>query len=298
MRIFLSALLCAVFSGIFAQTDSALIALSKGHKEKTEYIQKTFKTTRIVIGQSVEIPPMGNAMFIVTHHFGALNSGYQNLFGIKQATTRIGGEYGILNWLGVGVGLNTYNNTWDGFFKVKILRQSKGLKKMPFTLTFFANTAVSTVKFTDPDRKNYDVSRISYAFQLMLARKFGDWVSLQLTPSLVHWNLVPTKKDHNDIFTLGGGAMVSVSHKVAFSLEYHYLFPGQVVSTTAYNSFSVGVNIETGGHVFQIFLTNSTGEFEEVFLTQTDSQWQKGGIFLGFNINRFFNIYYPKQKKD
>jgi len=295
MRIFLLVLGCFIISRGIAQTDTLRGHPQKSESIKTTYIQGTFKTTRLVIGQSSEIPPMGNALFLVSHHFGALNSGYQNLFGLKETATRIGAEYGALNWFGFGVGLNTYNNTWDGFVKFKILRQSKGKKKMPVTLSAFAGTAIYTTKWTDTERTNYASSRMSYAFQLELARKFGKWVSLQIMPSLVHKNLVATKDDHNDIFTLGAGGSFCVSQKVSFSLEYHHIFPGQVVSTKAYDSFSVGVDILTGGHVFQIFLTNSTPEFEEAILTETVDQWQTGGIFLGVNISRFFTLYYPKE---
>jgi hypothetical protein len=114
---------------------------------------------------------------------------------------------------------------------------------------------------------------------------------------MVHKNLVPTAADHNDIFTLGIGGRVKVSQRVSFNAEYHYLFPNQVVSEPAYSSLSVGVDIETGGHVFQIFLTNSTGEIEETFLSETRGKWSNGDIYLGFNISRVFTIYTPKKPK-
>jgi hypothetical protein len=140
----------------------------------------------------------------------------------------------------------------------------------------------------------------------MIARKFGNILSLQVTPSYVHKNIVPTSADHNDIFTLGAGGRVKVSQRVSVNAEYHYLFKGQVVSTKAYSSFSLGVDIETGGHVFQIFLTNSYGEYEETYLTETRGKWfngdishlQIGDIFLGFNISRMFTIVKPKLPKD
>jgi hypothetical protein len=111
---------------------------------------------------------------------------------------------------------------------------------------------------------------------------------------MVHKNLVVTSADHNDIFTLGAGGRCKISQRVAINAEYHHLFPGQVVSTKAYDSFSAGIDIETGGHVFQIFLTNSAGEYEEGFLANTTGRWNKGDIFLGFNISRIFTIVKPK----
>jgi opacity protein-like surface antigen len=279
-----------------AQED-LLAEMSKNDKPVIDYTTASFKTTRIVIGHSIELPPPGNLQFIITHHFGALNTGYENLFGLKQASIRLGLEYGLFPWMGFGAGLNTDKNTWDGFVQFKVLRQSKGARKMPVTLDIFANSAIYTTKWTVPERTNYFSSRISYACQVLVARKFGNALTLQIMPSYVHKNLVPTSDDHNDIFTLGAGGRVKISERVSVNAEYHHIFPGQVVSTKVYDSFSLGVDIETGGHVFQVFLTNSYGEYEETFLTDTRGKWSNGDIYLGFNINRMFTIIEPKAHK-
>ncbi len=278
--------------------DDLLSMIEKTEKPTIDYTTATFKATRIVIGQSIELPPKGNLVFLISHHFGAMNTGYENLFGLKEAHFRLGLEYGITDRLGLGVGLNTDKNTWDGFVKYKLLRQSKGARKMPVSIDLFGNSAIYTTQWADPTRTNYFSSRITYAVQVMIARKFGNSLSLQITPSYVHKNIVPTSDDHNDIFTLGAGGRMKVSQRVSINAEYHYLFKGQVVSTTVYNSFSVGVDIETGGHVFQLFLTNSKGEYEETFLTETTGKWSNGYIYLGFNISRMFTIVKPKLPKE
>jgi len=214
---------------------------------------------------------------------------------LKQAQVRLGLEYGVTRWLGLGVGLNTLQNTWDGFLKFKVLRQSKGARRMPFTLTIFGSTAIYTTKWSDPNRKNYFSSRISYASQIIIARKFGQRFSLQLAPTYVHINLVPSYQDHNNIFSLGAGGRFKIGQQVAINAEYYYLFPKQIYSTPAYSTFSAGVDIETGGHVFQIFLTNAMGENMESIITQTSGTWFNGTIFLGFNISRIFTIVKPKE---
>jgi hypothetical protein len=292
-RIFLSLVVLIFIVSGSAKTQDLMSTL-KDDKPITDYTAATFKTTRIVIGQSIENPARGNMLFLITHHFGAINSGYENLYGLKQATIRLGLEYGLTDRIGFGVGLNTYLNTWDGFLKMKILRQSTGARKMPLSLSLFTNTAIYTTKWAVPERQNYFTSRMSYCFELLIARKFGQRLSLQLMPAMVHKNLVETAADHNDVYTLGAGGRFKVSKRVSINAEYYYLFPNQVVSTNAYSSLSVGVDIETGGHVFQIFLTNSEGEFEEAFLTNTQGQWSKGTIYLGFNISRIFTIVKPK----
>jgi hypothetical protein len=269
--------------------------LDKDAKQVTDYTSATFKATRVLIGQSCENPPEGNLIFMFSHHFGALNTGYDNLFGLKQAQVRLGLEYGATRWLGFGVGLNTLQNTWDGFLKFKVLRQSKGSRKMPFTLTIFGSTSIYTTKWPDPTRKNYFSSRMSYASQVILARKFCEWFSLQIAPTYVHINLVPTPDDHNNIFSIGVGGRIKISQRVSVNAEYYYLFPKQIKSTPATSALSVGVDIETGGHVFQIFLTNAMGENMESIITQTTGKWQNGDIFLGFNISRIFTVVKPRE---
>ena len=270
------------------------MSLVQDNNKTIDYTTATFKTTRIVIGQSIENPAKGNLLFMISHHFGALNTGYENLFGLKQANIRLGLEYGLTDWMGFGVGLNTYKNTWDGFLKVKLLRQSTGMKKMPLTVDLFANTSIFTTKWTNPDRTNYFTSRMSYCFQVLVARKFGQRLSLQLVPGFVHKNFTPSYDDKNDQFTIGAGGRFKISKRVSINAEYYYLIPNRWVSDQMTNSLSVGVDIETGGHVFQIFLTNSDGLFEEAYLTETKGKWANGNIFLGFNISRIFTIVKPK----
>jgi hypothetical protein len=286
--------LALLWQPLFAQDQDLLNMLDQDNKPVVDYSTGTFKATRVVIGQSVETTPKGNLQFIISHHFGLINSGYQNLFGLNQAFIRIGTEYGIIDRLAVGVGLNTYKLTWDGYAKFKFLRQSKGARRMPFTLTGFASMAVNTQKWADPNRTNYSSSRYSYAFELILGRKFNDWISLEINPIMVHRNLVTTALDHNDVYALGAGGRVKVSKRVSVNGEYYYVFPNQVDESGSrpdiHNSASLGVDIETGGHVFQIFLTNSHGLIEEYFVPETTGSWAKGEIFLGFNISRMLTI--------
>jgi len=278
--------------------DDMMNLLNQDTKPITDYTSATFKATRVVLGQSCENPSTGDLIFIFSHHFGALNTGYDNLFGLKQSQVRLGLDYGVNRWLGLGVGLNTLQNTWDGFLKFKVLRQSKGGRKMPFTLDIYTSTSIYTTKWSNPDRKNYFTSRISYSDQVILARKFGQRFSLQIMPTFVHVNLVPTPEDHNNIFSMGAGGRFKISQRVAINAEYYYLFPKQIRTTPATSALSVGIDIDTGGHIFQIFLTNAIGENMESIITQTTGKWQNGNIFLGFNISRIFTVIKPKEYRN
>lgn len=299
MRIFrISFLLFFLISQSGFSQDDLLSTLNQDEKPTIDYTTATFKSTHVVIGQSIENPPKGDLLFIITHHFGALNSGYDNLLGLKQATIRLGFDYGLTDWMGFGFGLNTLKNTWDGSVKVKAFRQSTGAKRMPFTLTLFASTATYTTKWEVPDRKNYFTSRMSYAFQVLLARKFGSRLSLQVMPTMIHRNLVTAANDKNDVYAIGGGGRFKITKRLSINGEYYYLLPNRIKSTPAYSAFSAGIDIDTGGHIFQIFLTNSPGENEESIVTQTTGTWGKGDIFLGFNITRIFTVVKPKGFKE
>ncbi len=284
---FITLLLIMFASAVNAQ--DLMDMLNEDEAPKTEYTYATFKATRIINGQSIEIPPKGALNFVISHHFGAINSGAYEFFGLDQANIRFGFDYGVTDWLSVGIGRSSVRKTYDGSVKIKLLRQSSGAKNMPLTMTLFANTAITSLKWQEPERTNYFTSRMEFAYQLLLARKFGSRLSLQLMPTMIHRNLVETIEDQNDVFAIGAGGRFKVSNRVAITGEYYYLLPGKTADDY-YNTFSIGVDLETGGHVFQLYLTNTQGLIEEQFIPMTDGNWLDGDIFLSFNINRTFQI--------
>lgn len=288
-------ILLLVFSQSILMYSQDSLKVQPKQSGKIIYAEETFKASRIILGQSIENPPNGVLTLLISHHFGALNGGFYNFFGLDQSSTRLGLEYGTTNWLAIGLGRSTYDKTWDGYLKFRILRQSKGARKMPFSLGIFTNIAVNTLKLTT-DRPDYFDARLSYCTQVLIARKFGERFSLQLTPTWIHMNLVPTPQDHNDIFSLGAGASVKISEVVSLNAEYFYLFPGQHLDENT-NSFSISCDIKAGAHVFQLFITNSQGNFEEAFITDTKGKWFNGDIYFGFNIHRLFTVKYPKAQK-
>jgi len=267
--------------------------LNEGEEKKTEYTYATFKTTRVINGQSIENPPKGALNFVISHHFGRINEGWYEFWGLDQANIRFGFEYGITEWLSVGVGRTSVDKTYDGSVKIKMLRQSTGLRTMPVSLSYYGDMACTSLKWQDPERQNYFSSRLEYLHQLIVARKFGQSVSVQLVPTYIHRNLVETKEDQNDVFAIGAGGRVKLTKRFALTGEYYYVLPGKTADDYN-NSFSIGVDIETGGHVFQLFLTNSLGLIGQQFIPETSGQWGKGDIHIGFNINRAFQIVKPK----
>jgi len=261
-----------------------------GEEDVVDYTTATFKTTRLALGFSVENPAKNDMIFIISHHFGKISGGAYEFFGLDQATMRLGFEYGVNDRLTVGIGRSTYNKTYDGFLKYKLLRQSKGAKTMPVTLNLVAGAYINSLKWTEPERENYFSSRMSYMFQALVARKFNKRLSLQLMPTVVHKNLVATAADANDIISIGGGGRYKFTNRSSINVEYYYVIPDQISSYEYVNSLTVGFDIETGGHVFQLFFSNSVPINTPDFITQTNEKWTDGGIYFGFNIARVFTI--------
>ena len=261
-----------------------------GEEDVVDYTTATFKTTRLALGFSVENPAKNDMIFIISHHFGKISGGAYEFFGLDQATMRLGFEYGVNDRLTVGIGRSTYNKTYDGFVKYKLLRQSKGARTMPVTLNLVAGAYINSLKWTEPERENYFSSRMSYMFQALVARKFNKRLSLQLMPTVVHKNLVATAADANDIISIGGGGRYKFTNRSSINVEYYYVIPDQISSYEYVNSLTVGFDIETGGHVFQLFFSNSVPINTPDFITQTNEKWTDGGIYFGFNIARVFTI--------
>ena len=279
-----------------AQNDdllSLLDVIDSGKVEK-EYVYASFKTTRIINSHSIENTAAGVLDFRISHRFGSVQNGFYDLFGLDQATIRLGLDYGVSDRLMIGLGRSTFEKTYDGFFKYKLLRQTKPGGGMPVSVSAFAGMYYNTLKWSDPSRTNFWYHRLSYAYQLLLARKFSESFTLQLMPSIVHRNLVETRKESNTVFAMGAGIRQKLNKRISLNLEYYYVLPNQL-APGYYNSFSIGLDIETGGHVFQLHFTNSSPIIEKGFITQTTGSWADGGIHFGFNIHRVFTVVKPKE---
>ncbi len=275
---------------VFSQDLDAL--LNAEIKPTVNYAAATFKASRIINGHSIEQMKKKQLDFRISHRFGALNDGAYGLFGLDHSVIHFSLEYGLKDWLMVGVGRGSLNKTYDSFAKIRLLRQSSGTKWMPVSLSYFTSFELITLKFQDPTRTNYFSSRLAYVHQLLLARKFNDNFSFQLTPTFIHRNLVKTELDMNDIFALGAGARYKLSKRFSLNAEYYYTYNpnSKFLEPRTYNACSVGIDIETGGHVFQIMLTNSLGMREGTFIPQTTDNWLDNGIHPGFNISRVFSF--------
>jgi hypothetical protein len=282
-------LLISSLSPAFCQQD--LLKLVPEDKPKKEHVSNAFKSTRVINAHSMEFLGRGVLDFRILHRFGPVNSGVNNLYGFDEAKTRLGLDYGLLKNLMLGIGRSTLGKELDGFIKFRPVWQSTGPGSFPFSIVIVSSMTLVPTAAPPSDTMKYQfyTSRLSFYNGIILGRKFSEAFSLQVTPEMVHRNLVDSVWQSNDVFSIGIGARLKLSKLIAFVVDYHYILYGLKPGTYA-NPLAIGFDIETGGHVFQLHFSNSQGMNESAYLTGTTDKWTGGGIRFGFNISRVFTI--------
>jgi hypothetical protein len=289
--------LVIAFGNVSYAQDSLLSMLNDSLRPGNIPVKGTFKAVHFVNAQTIESPAKNDLNFIIMHRFGKLNDGSYNFFGLDNAEIRLGLDYGITDRLAVGIGRTSFEKMFDGYLKYKLLRQTEGAKSVPLSISLLGSITNYTLKFADKPYLNAKY-RTTYVVQALFARKVSSAVSLQLTPTWLHFNLVPAANDNNDVFAAVIAGRVKFTKRMSLTAEYNYLPSGQVESIDTKNSLSLGVDIETGGHVFQLVFTNSQGMVEPQYITRTTGSWGKGDIYFGFNVNRNFSLGKKKKEKE
>ncbi len=287
-----------IFSGlekVFCQQQD-LLKLVDTDKPTKEHVSNAFKSTRVISGQSMEFLGKGILDFRILHRFGLINEGATNLYGLDEAKMRIGLDYGLGRNLMLGIGRSTLGKELDGFIKLRPIWQSRGPGSFPFSIVIVSGMTLDPTKSPPSDtlKFHFYTSRLSFYQGLIIGRKFSDRFSLQLTPEMVHRNLVDSVWQSNNVFALGVGTRFKLSRRIAFVIDYHYIFYG-LKSGTYSNPLSVGFDIETGGHVFQLHFSNSQGMNERALIIETTDKWSKAEIRFGFNLSRVFTVSRPKK---
>ncbi|AHJ99052.1 DUF5777 family beta-barrel protein [Hymenobacter swuensis] len=271
--------------------DSLLAELSRQLPDSASRapVLATFKGTRIINGHSVETPGNGTLVFLISHRFGRLNSGAYNLFGLDQATIRLGLEYGLTERLAVGVGRSSVEKAYDGFVQYRALRQRPG--SLPVSVTLLAGAAINTLRYspTDDGFEHTFPRRLTYTWQALVARKFSPSLSVQLAPTVVHRNLVQENTDPQDVYALGFAGRQKFTKRMAFTWEYFYRLPGSRTAGLR-DALGAGIDIETGGHVFQLHVTNANTMIAQQFIPTTSGRFFKGDLYFGFNVARNFTL--------
>ena len=286
-----------LFMAAFQTYAQDLSAILESETPQTKnYTTATFKGTRILNGHSIENRKKGVTEFVISHRFGRVNLGLEELYGLDQSNIRFALERGLTDDLMIGLGRSSFDKTYDGFLKYKILKQRDTKNTMPVSVSAFGSIAYRTLKDFDPENEPTFSQKLSYVTQLLIARKFSSSFSLQVMPSFVYRNSVKTNEDPHGIVALGFGGRAKITKRMAINAEYHYTVnPLESIDTT--NSLALGLEIETGGHVFQIILSNSITMIEKSFITESTDDFFEGDIHLGFNISRAFEGGKKKKQK-
>ncbi len=288
MRKLLVVLLFVVISGGL-QAQELLSEIDTKEEKKKEYVRNAFKSSRVINGHSMEFIGKGVLDVRILHRFGELNSGADNLFGLDEANMRLGFDYGLTNNLTVGVGRSTAGKELDGFLKFRPVWQSTGPGSFPVSIVLVTGLTVGTTPWSDTTHKYNFNHRMAFYNEVIIGRKLSERFSLQVSPIFIHRNLVPLATDENDVYAIGVGARFKLSKRIAFVADYHYIAKG--LDKDIYKDpLSVGFDIETGGHVFQLHFSNATGMNEKAFITNTTGNWGKGEVRFGFNLSRVFSI--------
>lgn len=281
------AYLLAFPMGVKAQGQDLLSIL--GDDETIDYATNAFKSPFIVNAKSMEMLPAGVLDFRILHRFGAVSDGGYELFGLDKATMRLGFDYGITKNFTAGIGRSNNKKEVDGYLKYRIFWQSKGAKVMPVSVIWVSGMTINGLKTPIDGVETTFARRLAYYHEIIIGRKFSDKFSLQLMPMLVHANISQSEVDPNNIYSLGLGARWKFTKRMAITLDYYNTF-NKFAGTTVTNPLSIGWDIETGGHVFQLHFSNCTGMNERAYIMDENGNWLKGEIRFGFNLSRWFQV--------
>ena len=268
---------------MFLYSQEDLLGLIEDDTPKTIPVKATFKATRIVNAQSIEMPKPKILEFMILHRFGSMTNGAYDLFGMDEAVIRFDLKYGFSERVSIGLGRSSLNKTYDIFTKLKIIEQRTGHRSFPISLVLFSKMEIETIT-KDMAMNN----RYTYDAQLLIAKKFNRSFSLQLMPTFIHRNLVENHNDSHDLISLGIGGRMKITRRT--SINFDTFFPiGKRVETYR-QGWGIGYDIETGGHVFQLMLTNARGSFESEYIESAKGRIEDLDLYLGFNIARVFYL--------
>ena len=281
-------------SPLLSQDD--LLDMLDDDSEKSEFVDSAFKGTRVVNAQSLEIPKPKILQFMIQHRFGSIENGFYDLFGMDYATIRFDFHYGLTDRISFGVGRSSLDKIYDMFLKTKLIRQTSGFKSFPFSVLFYSDIGIDTKRKPEiyPSVKDNFSNRLLYVNQLIIGRKFSRNLSLEILPTLVHRNLVPTNDDDHDQVSIGIAGRFKLSNRISINADY--FIPIGDRNENYKNSLAVGVDYETGGHVFQVMLANAQGPYEYTFIENASGDFSSGTLYLGFNISRSFTLKSEDEK--
>lgn len=287
MKHLYTTLICLlIFSTVVAQDDLLDELDSEISVENTKE-NAIFKGVKIINLESTKLVGKNQLDFVISHRFGTLADGVDNFLGLDQASVRIQFIYGVTDWLNVSTSRSGFNKTYDLAVKYRLVGQEKN--GFPLTIVGYNIANVNTDLDSDLLPQLEFADRFGYANQVLVSRKFNSWLSLEVAPTFLFDNTVVEDDQDNAQFALGLGARFKLNKRFAIIADYG-VHLNRVSNSQFQNPLAVGVEIETGGHVFQLHLSNSQAIFENGFFNQSRGDFSSGDIFFGFNLARSFQL--------
>ncbi|MFK5958668.1 MAG: DUF5777 family beta-barrel protein [Lutibacter sp.] len=248
-------------------------------------IISVFKGLKIVNLESTKLVAKKDFYFVIAHRFGSVKGGIKQLFGLDQSSIRFSFIFGLTDNLNVGVSRSSFNKTYDFTIKYKIINQQEN--SFPFTIVGFNGLAINS-QIESSNYLNFEFKhRLAYISELLISRKVNDYFSIQIVPIIIHENYVENIIQDNTQYALGGGLRYKISNFISLSLDYvNHL--NRAKNSLYNNPLSIGVDIETGGHIFQLIFSNAQTMYDSGFITNASGDWGDGNFFFGFNLSRVF----------
>jgi hypothetical protein len=260
------------------------LGLHAQEEEEVKPVKNVFQGTRFINLQSANVVGKNELQMFIQHRFGDISEGFYKFFGLDENTNRFGFEYGVSKNFTVGIGRSTFYKTFDSFLKYRLLTQTVSI---PLTVTATVAGSFPTIKNVIPDANSDFSEKASGNVQLHIAKSWEN-VGFQLSPGYIGTGYIPEKGKSISFITMAAGGSVKLSKKVSVNAEYLYRFEDEIVST---NPLSASIEIKTGGHLFQILISNTRQMYDQAIITNPDGgDWTTGNLFLGFNLIRTFNF--------
>jgi len=268
---------------LFSQED--LLSEIDTDNQTPVYASAVFKGLKVINFESTKLVAKGGFNFIVSHRFGTVKNGFDNLFGLDEAVTHLNFVYGISDYFNVSASRSSNQKIYEVATKFRLARQQEG--KMPFTMVGYTSVLANTALDTDNLPKLRFEHRLSYVGQLLISRKLTKELSLLVAPTFFHDNYVIDNSQDNSQYAVALGGRYKLGSRWSVNMEYGMHLNRS--TTSLYNNpFSIGVDLETGGHIFQLHFTNSQSmNTNGVFGTST-GDWAESDVYFGFNLARSF----------
>jgi len=268
---------------LFSQDD--LLSEIDTATETPLYASAVFKGLKVINFESTKLVAKGGFNFIVSHRFGTVKNGFQNLFGLDEAVTHLNFVYGLSEHINISASRSSNQKIYEVATKFRLVSQQAG--KIPFTVVGYTSVLANTALDTDNLPKLEFKHRLSYIAQLLVSRKMNKNLSLILSPTFFHDNYLTDDFQENSQYGVGFGGRYKLGKRWSLNTEYG-VHLNRSKNSLYNNPFSIGVDLETGGHVFQLLFTNSQSmNTNGVFGTST-GEWGEGDVYFGFNLARSF----------